>query len=81
MPQGIYSCHCCEFETFEAAQKQRKQKFTPGDAVKNRCIYQRTEEGIVIDVLKEKGYYNVKFGEHQSDIELKHAEELIKIVK
>lgn len=81
MPQGIYSCHCCEFATFEEVRQRRNQKFNLGDAVKNKCIYQRTEEGIVVGILPEKGYYNIKFGDHQSDIELKHSEELIKISK
>ena len=79
MIQGTYSCHCHEFKTFEEASKARRRKFVLNQKVTNRCTNQRKQEGFIYRILEEKGYYMVKFGKHQSDIELKHAEEIIPV--
>ena len=76
---GMYSCYCCLFENHIEAKKARSIKYQLSDFVKNRCVNQRTEIGIVIEKNEQNGYYNVRFGPEQSDIELKHAEEIIKI--
>ena len=74
-----YSCHCCLFENHIKAKEAAKTKYQLADFVKNRCVNQRQEIGIVIGIHEQNGYYNVRFGPEQSDIELKHAEEIIKI--
>ena len=56
-----------------------KTKYQLADFVKNRCVNQRQEIGIVIKIHEQNGYYNVRFGPEQNDIELKHAEEIIEI--
>lgn len=76
---GTYSCHCHEFKTFEEAKKARSKKFELGQKVANRCTNQRKEIGFIHRILEEKGYYMVKFGKYQSDIELKHAEEIVSV--
>ena len=76
---GSYSCHCCLFENHIKAKEAAKTKYQLADFVKNRCVNQRQEIGIVIKIHEQNGYYNVRFGPEQSDIELKHAEEIIEI--
>jgi len=72
---GLNGCYCHPFKNWDECKKYHTQKFKFEDKVKHRCY---SKEGVISRVEKD-GFVIVKYGPLQSDIELTHVPELIKL--
>ncbi len=75
--KGLNGCSCHPFESWKECNQFHNQKFSIGDAVKNRC---NGKKGIIHELARQEGnYVVVKYGPLPKNNELEHAAMLMKI--
>lgn len=75
---GYFGCSCHPFLSWEECDKMHKQKFTPGQKVKNRCT---GRIGVINKKCDDDGpyWYEIKYGPIPKDLQIEHAAKLIKL--
>lgn len=71
---GLYGCYCHPFDSYEQADAMFNQKLKVGQVVKQRHTGRVGE----IYGIHERQFYSVKYGPQPKDLELEHAQCLIK---
>jgi len=76
--KGLWGCCCHPFASWDECDKMQKQKFTPGEKIKNRCTG-KLGEIISKDIDTTNNFWIVKYGKKPKDIHVHHASMLLKI--
>lgn len=71
---GYYGCSCHPFNSWEECEFRHSQKFKYSDVVRNR---HNQNQGTVIRICEDKGFYIIKYGKNRSDEHLEHAANLL----
>jgi hypothetical protein len=74
---GLYGCQCHPYKDWNECKLFHFQKLEIGDKIKNRCT---GKEGEIFKKYQEhKFFYTVKYGPLESDKQLEHSAQLIKL--